>query len=293
MPIITPTDKTLSALDGIHLWHFGLSSCSQRVRITLAEKKLDYISHIIDLTRGENATSEYQSIHPKGLVPAILINGDLVIESIDILSELDCRYLPGSLEGNSLQEKEQIRTLSERANAAQSSLKLITFEFLFRHLPPPSEADSRQFQNLHKNENLKRFHKDFESGFSKKSISDAVQHSHADFNYLDTILSDGRSYLCGETFTLADVAWMPNFHRYDLIKWPFERYSFLRKWFERVSARPSYHEGLSQWEDRALIAMVTPKIMERHIAGDGVEKYLPKPPIKVWEGMSNFTSADH
>ena len=36
MPTIPTSNPELTGLKGIHLWHGGLSSCSQRVRITLA-----------------------------------------------------------------------------------------------------------------------------------------------------------------------------------------------------------------------------------------------------------------
>ena len=92
MPIIEPADKSLKDLDGLHLWHGELSSCSQRVRITLEEKNLDWNSHIISIPKNEHATPEYQAIHPYGLVPAFVDNGVLLIESCDIIAYLDEKY---------------------------------------------------------------------------------------------------------------------------------------------------------------------------------------------------------
>ena len=69
MPKIEPEDQTLKTLSGLHLWHAPMSSCSQRVRIALAETGQDYVNHPIDLEKDEHATAAYQAIHPKGLVP--------------------------------------------------------------------------------------------------------------------------------------------------------------------------------------------------------------------------------
>ena len=69
MPKIEPEDQTLKTLSGLHLWHAPMSSCSQRVRIALAETGQDYVSHPIDLERDEPATSAYQAMHSKELVP--------------------------------------------------------------------------------------------------------------------------------------------------------------------------------------------------------------------------------
>jgi hypothetical protein len=41
MLIIEPLDKSLGHYECLHLWHGDFSSCSQRVRMTLAEKNLN------------------------------------------------------------------------------------------------------------------------------------------------------------------------------------------------------------------------------------------------------------
>lgn len=58
MPEIPTSNPELTGLEGIHLWHAGLSTCSQRVRITLAELKQSYESHIVNLHAGENASGD-------------------------------------------------------------------------------------------------------------------------------------------------------------------------------------------------------------------------------------------
>ena len=59
MPEIPTDNPDLTGLRGIHLWHAGLSTCSQRVRITLAELGLEFDSHIVNLNAGENASDWY------------------------------------------------------------------------------------------------------------------------------------------------------------------------------------------------------------------------------------------
>ena len=77
MPEIEPADVSLKDLQGLHLWHAPLSSCSQRVRIVLSETGQAYESHLIDLERDEHASAAYQAVHPKGLVPALVHDGRL------------------------------------------------------------------------------------------------------------------------------------------------------------------------------------------------------------------------
>jgi glutathione S-transferase len=58
-------------LAGLHLYHDPLSSCAMRVRMVLAEKKLPWQSHVINLAKMEHATREYQSINPNGLFDTV------------------------------------------------------------------------------------------------------------------------------------------------------------------------------------------------------------------------------
>ena len=51
------------------LHHAWASSASRRVRLCLAEKGLDYESHIVDLARQQQHTPEYLAINPMGVVP--------------------------------------------------------------------------------------------------------------------------------------------------------------------------------------------------------------------------------
>ena len=41
--IVTPTNKSVTELKGLHLYHADMSNCSMRVRMTLTEKNLPWI----------------------------------------------------------------------------------------------------------------------------------------------------------------------------------------------------------------------------------------------------------
>jgi len=240
MPEIQPKNSSIKSLEGLHLWHAPMSSCSQRVRIALAEKNKPFVSHLINLEKDEHATKDYQAIHPKGLVPAFVENGHLFIESVDIIQQI--AGADGPLSQTISPE------LLTMADEAQLDLKLLTFEFLFRSGPPPKPADVEKFQRTHQNDWLKQFRIDFAKGFAKERLDAAVDRTGAGFQHLDDVLSDGRTYLDGETFSLADIAWMPNYHRFLLMAWPFENTPHLKAWFNTVSARSSYKEALLNWQ---------------------------------------------
>lgn len=275
MPEIQPKDESLKNLKGLHLWHAPMSSCSQRVRITMVESGRDFESHLVNLEKDEHATPEYQRIHPKGLVPALVEDGRLYIESIDII---------GHIAGvNSPLTHVKDETLLKMADEAQLDLKLLTFEFLFRAGPPPPPEAVEAFQKGHQNEWLQQFRKDFAAGFDADRLNDAIARTDAGFQQLNDVLSDGRAYLEGADFTLSDIAWMPNVHRFRLMDWPFERTPHLQAWFERVSARPSYQQALVEWQPKPSIESFIAYTEKRQADGTDVRSF---PHFKKSEGQS-------
>ena len=89
--IVNPTNKSVTELTGLHLYHADMSNCSMRVRMVLKEKNLPWISHHLDL-RKEAVTPEYFGIHPQGLVPTLVHDGVVHIESNDIIEYLDATF---------------------------------------------------------------------------------------------------------------------------------------------------------------------------------------------------------
>ena len=86
--------KTREVLDwkGLHVFHFIFSSCSQKLRIFLSLKGIDYESHEVDLMTNENLSDYFLGINPRGLLPVIVHDGDVHIESNDILTYLESVY---------------------------------------------------------------------------------------------------------------------------------------------------------------------------------------------------------
>lgn len=92
MPQLLDTDvQTKEVLDwtGVHLFHFMGSSCSQKTRIFLNLKGIDWESHHVDVPAHENYGERYMGINPRGLVPALVHDGRVIIESNDILEHLE------------------------------------------------------------------------------------------------------------------------------------------------------------------------------------------------------------
>lgn len=256
------SNPAVSHLMGLHLWHAPLSSCSQRVRITLAEQGRAFESHIVNLEAGEHAAPAYQAIHPDGLVPALVEDGDLWVESIDII-----QHLAGDLPKGDAD-------LLALADGAQRDLKLLTFEFLFRGAPRADDAGADAFQRNHRNAWLKAFYRDFRAGFDHARVAHAVRRTAAALNVLEARLADGRAYVSGDVFSLADIAWMPNAHRYDLMGWPYDRTPNVAIWMDRMRARGSYDTGLMAWQPPGIAENFAEYTETRRNEGSDVRAFM-------------------
>jgi glutathione S-transferase len=84
--------KEILEWKGIHLLNFANSSCSQKLRIYLNLKNIDWKSHEVNLATGQNYSNWFLGINPNGLVPVLVDNGDVEIESNDILIYLEKKY---------------------------------------------------------------------------------------------------------------------------------------------------------------------------------------------------------
>lgn len=250
MPVIETSNQEVKAYKGLHLFQYWLSSCSQRVRVVLAEKNLDWVDHPVDISPMgmEHATEAYQSIHPQGLVPALVHDGQVVIESIDIIDYLDSRFPEIPLRVTSEAGLKEMQHWMERADAAQHSIKTLTHEFLFK--PDRMTPDQlSQFKQKHNNRELCDFLDLFcsEQGFPPAEIESELKIQHDAFTALDQALRN-RQWLVEDIFSLADVAWIPNVRRLDLMLYPLKLHPHLSDWYQRFRERPSYRIGVEGCE---------------------------------------------
>lgn len=84
--------KEVLQWQGLHLFHFIGSSCSQKLRIYAGLKNIDLTLHHINLVKRENQTDWYMGINPRGLVPTLIDDGKVIIESNDIITYLEKKF---------------------------------------------------------------------------------------------------------------------------------------------------------------------------------------------------------
>ena len=251
MPILK--HKNHPEFQGLHLWHAPMSSCSQRVRIALCIKKLSWTSYPLKLDKGEHAKSDYLAINPKGLVPSLIHDGEVITESIDILSYIEEKF--GTLGNHSFGEGVTAKSkyLLQKIDEAQKDVKTCSFFFLFRVRSMMTDDEFGFFQNNHTNEKLVKFHEKFRIGLSKKEVQESVDRSHLFFKLIEAQIQNNNGYLLNGSFSVCDLALVPNVHRFSLMRWPFDSFPNISSWFRRIKSKDWYKSAIVDWEPPEII----------------------------------------
>lgn len=258
MAFIIPETKEVTTWRGLHLFHFGMSNCSQRVRIMLEEKGLEWTSHYVDIPKGDNLTEFYQGINPNGVVPTLVHDGRVIIESTDILAYLDTldSARPGLFDGPDIDDHLRDQ-LIERANEAQTHIKVLSFEYLFKPIAKKSRSELEELDSKLRNRELLEFHRRFSSkeGLAPETLWQSICTMHEHLHCLDVNLQ-ANAWLAGNSFSIADIAWIVNVHRLQLMHFPMDDYPSVLAWSNALRARPSYVSALKRYEPSAALGVV-------------------------------------
>jgi len=91
-PALTDFPCEYAPQQGVHLYHFPLSPCSQKVRQILVEKRVAWQSHVILLPAYEQYDPAYVRINPRCVVPALVCDGKVTTDSENVLRYVDRKW---------------------------------------------------------------------------------------------------------------------------------------------------------------------------------------------------------
>lgn len=247
MVVVVPTNKSVETLEGLHLYHGAISNCSMRVRMTLLEKGLDWESHHLDLKKKENISDDYFGINPNGLVPTLIDDGVVHIESNDIIDYLDTTYPEPSLRAAD-NEAEMMEWLHLAAAIHVPGCKPYVYAYKMAPKLKKTQEEQAKYDGLQKNEELKSFHAKHAgaNAFSTSDLDKAKAILGACFAKLEMTL-EGRTWIMGDQYTLADISWIPLHFVLLGCGYPFEKFPNITRWAASFAERESYQQGVLKW----------------------------------------------
>jgi len=227
------------------LYNAPQSTCSQRVRFTLHEKGLAFSELKLDLFSGDQLRPEYLKINPNGVVPSLVHNGRVIIDSaviIEYLSEVFPESTP--LVPHDAAERAAMRSLIRYIDEVPiPAVRVPSYNIAF--LPHYRDMTEADFVALAESKPLR---KEFllsmgRTGFPAEEMNKALERlRRAILRMSETLRASGGPWLMGPDLTLADIAMMPVLVRMDDLglgtMW--ERLREVARWLAAFRARPSY-----------------------------------------------------
>jgi glutathione S-transferase len=240
---------------GINLLHFSGSSCSQKTRIFLNLKGIEWVSHPVNLATGENYSDWFLGINPRGLVPVLVDDGDVHIESNDIIQYLEKKFpLPELIPA---EYKELAPKLLREEDDLHIDIRNISFRFLFGKLARKKEDSAlKKFEedlgtiegkkDNHKVNELK-FYKDFnKEGITNKSVIQSALKFKKVYDEFESNLTK-QPYFLGKELSLLDIAWFIYTHRLILSGYPFKKtHPKVVNWYQNLLKREEFKKEVNE-----------------------------------------------
>ncbi len=228
----------------IELYHSTHSTCSQKVRLCLAEKGLPWQGHHLNLRRFDHLQPEFLALNPAGMVPVLIDQGRVLTESRLINEYLEDAYPQVGLTPGDLFERVRMREWTKYADEVPAeAVKLPSF---VKNIQPELQALPRDVV-LAKVEAIpdplvrERWRKAACEGIAAEELRPSIERLKAMVERMDRALSQG-PWLSGGCFSLADIDIAPfvqRLVRIDLFHL-VEQKPRVADWYARISARPAY-----------------------------------------------------
>ena len=238
----------------LYLYQGSTSVCSVKVRLALEEKGLAFEGEILDLQRGDQHRADYAKLNPNEVVPTLIHDGKVLIESTLIIEYLDEAFPnPPLMPADPVlrhQARLFMKKIDDYLHAACSTITFATAnrkvliqkspEELAAHLAKIPNPDYRERQRL-----------SISQGLAAPHVAQALKNYDKYIGEMEEAL-DTHPYLAGAQYTLADAASTPYIFRAEAIGldglWRGRRPK-VTEWYQRVRARDSF--------DRAVMAPIS------------------------------------
>jgi len=226
----------------LELLNNPISTCSQKVRLTLHEKGLAFTDTKIDFRKKEHLTPQYLALNPDGVVPTLLHDGAPVCDSSVIMEYLDEVFpevplSPPTPLGRAKMRK-WLRFIEEVPTAA---IRIPSFNKVFiRHRRDLSEAD------LAKDTGARTLRRTFyeemgRHGFTEARLEESLERLRETVDRMDRTLTDSE-WLCGDQLTLADFCVVPTIDRMRDLRLDgiWDGRANFERWWQAIQSRPAF-----------------------------------------------------
>jgi ganglioside-induced differentiation-associated protein 1 len=244
----------------LELYHHGSSACAAKVRFALAEKRLPWVGHYVDILAGEQFKPEFLAVNSKAVVPVLVHDGEIITESTVICEYAEEAFAEYPIYPSSAVERAWVRlwtkAVDEELHPACSAITYVvshrhtilrngvgSFEdFLSKGAVEGTAVRSLKWRYI-------------QEGLAAPGAADKIRLYDASLRKMESALENS-TWLAGATFSMADIAMAPYVNRLAALAmegmWTAGRLPRVESWFAHIQSRPSFHSGFIEWMPTAL-----------------------------------------
>jgi glutathione S-transferase len=234
----------------LNLYHGRTSVCSIKARLALAEKGVEF-ENILMMLRGDQFDPGYMKLNPNAVVPTLVHDGRVVIESTVIMHYVDEAFAGAALMPSDPLARAHAR-MTEKFIDEYVHVSCMTITFatanrasLARLKPEEMEAQLAKAPDPKRSE-IKR--QVVAHGLDAPPVADALRQHKKLLDQIEAAMQRGR-YIAGSSWSLADAAATPYVWRLDKLKLArmWDKRPSVAAWYERVRQRPSFKTAVEDW----------------------------------------------
>lgn len=242
----------------LELYHYGTAVCAAKVRIVLAEKGLPWKGHIVILGLDGSKPAPgvltqhdpaYLKLNPNGVVPTLVHDGKVIIESTVINEYLDDVFPDVPLRPTHAYGRAQVRMWTKRIDEglhAAAGVLMNAVGYRYRYLSMQPANLTRYLNDVRDADKREIKRQVIEQGVEAPQVVGALQKFQRLILDIEHTLVASR-WLAGEAYTLADASYAPYMFRLETMQMA-ELWEPLCPrvcdWYQRVKERSSFHAGV-------------------------------------------------
>jgi glutathione S-transferase len=244
----------------MELYHFGFSTCSQKVRLILAEKGIEFVSRQIDILNGAQHDPAYVKLNPNHVVPTLVHDGAVLIESTLINEYLDDTFPEIPMRPAAPAGRHALRLwtklLDEKVQAATAAVTFAIGPRVMILQQPAAEREAG-IEAIPDPKARAARRSVIDHGVKAPEFAGALAQMVDLLDRIEVGLAESR-WLSGDAYGLADAAALPYVLRLDHLAMSplLSARPRLAVWFERARARPSYEAAIANWAPEPAVAFL-------------------------------------
>jgi glutathione S-transferase len=229
----------------LKLYHGWTSSASRKVRFCLREKGLSYTVVSMSISRFEHHQDWYKRLNPSGVVPALLVDGEPLVESNLINEYLNERFPAPALSPTDPAQRHDMRLWSKYID--DTCLPAIQkHNWMLKYHPMARQWSDEELERRLKaipTENRRHvWYRMARDPYRPEELEAALDILRDMADRIDRRCAKG-GWIVGDAFSLADINAAPYAKRLDELA-PVELTTAKRphaaKWWQAIQARPAY-----------------------------------------------------